>query len=403
MHILVALVFNLTSAQSLHLSMQDVLGRSTYEDYINGPGVYRPCEYRNGYYHDCEYHNGRPDYLFLVGLAWTSLRCVTKLLSFGFEVRLKGLAHFCSHIWNWLDLSTIAGQATINVLFCLRDVMSPSVRSTLLVHYDYYNLTAARRLSETDDHHLVPPADAFDDAADWPPHHHRLRGLRASSMGGGASAGTSGHLNGAIIYLLSVQCLALCLRMLYFFRGSLKLGALSHAMNAIIVDILPLMVLLLLFVVAFCFAMTILVVNEVDSETGELYAWFDFWEGLLVMMNVGLYTYYDAAAFKNNRNFVMMVYHVYMILTQVVLLNMLIAVMNMSYTRVAEQSELVALSGRAKLILEYEAREVALQKRRVHRQARAKAALARMTLARMTLALASPLPLRPRAKAAQPS
>ena len=70
---------------------------------------------------------------------------------------------------------------------------------------------------------------------------------------------------------------------------------------------------------------------------------------------------------------------------------------------VAEQSELVALSGRAKLILEYEAREVALQKRRVHRQARAKAALARMTLARMTLALASPLPLRLRAKAAQPS
>ena len=44
---------------------------------------------------------------------------------------------------------------------------------------------------------------------------------------------------------------------------------------------------------------------------------------------------------------------------QVIILNMLIAIMAESHNRVASQSELVAQAGRAKLILEYETAEVA--------------------------------------------
>jgi len=149
---------------------------------------------------------------------------------------------------------------------------------------------------------------------------------------------------------------------LYFFRGSLKLGALTHTLGAIVVDILPLLILLFVFVVAFCAAAIILIIHELDDLVyGE---WHNVFDALLVMLNIGLYTYYSTDVFSTDRRFLLLVYQLYMVLVQVILLNMLIAVMGESHHRVSEQSELVALSGRAKLILEYEAEKVAEHKKR---------------------------------------
>jgi len=162
---------------------------------------------------------------------------------------------------------------------------------------------------------------------------------------------------GAFVYLQAFVCLGLCHRVLFFFRGSLKLGALTHILGSICFDILPLLILLFVFVLAFCASSYILLIHELGEEAYP--EWHNFFDALTVMLNIGLYTYYNSAVYSPERRVLVVIYQLYMILVQVILLNMLIAIMGESHHRVSEQSELVALSGRAKLILEYETDEMA--------------------------------------------
>ena len=89
---------------------------------------------------------------------------------------------------------------------------------------------------------------------------------------------------------------------------------------------------------------------------------------MLVMINLGVYTQSDPAFMSYGtdpqfegaeQRFMLILYQSYMLFVQLVLLNMLIAIMSESHTRVSEQSQLVALFRRAALILEYESDEVA--------------------------------------------
>ena len=80
-----------------------------------------------------------------------------------------------------------------------------------------------------------------------------LVGVNARSSGGESidQTGQTAYSNGLIIHLLSVVCLGICIRLMYFFRGALRLGELVHTVGAIIVDCLPLLILLAVFVVGF--------------------------------------------------------------------------------------------------------------------------------------------------------
>ena len=126
-------------------------------------------------------------------------------------------------------------------------------------------------------------------------------------------------------------------------------------------DILPLLFLLLVFVLAFCFATMLLIMQEETDDKDHSNPWHNPFDAFLTMLNIGLYTYYDSSTFHRERRFLLLVYHLYMLLTQIILLNMLIAVMSESHTREFKQAELVALSGRAKLILEYEEQQEKLK------------------------------------------
>lgn len=99
---------------------------------------------------------------------------------------------------------------------------------------------------------------------------HPLRALRgkASTVSGDGTGQTYNTL-GMIVYLQSIVSLFVALRVLSFFRGSLRLGALTHSLGAIVVDILPLLILLFVFIVAFCAAAVILIIHELD----EVQAW----------------------------------------------------------------------------------------------------------------------------------
>jgi hypothetical protein len=83
---------------------------------------------------------------------------------------------------------------------------------------------------------------------------------------------------------------------------------------------------------------------------------------MLIMVNMGLYTDLDAKATYFKRDpMLQAVVHVYMFVMQIILLNMLIALMSESNDRVRSVSKLVAQFERAKLILHWERRLVGLK------------------------------------------
>ena len=99
----------------------------------------------------------------------------------------------------------------------------------------------------------------------------------------------------------------------------------------------------------------VLILHELSSDQhGE---WHNIIDAVIVTLNLGLYGYFDDTVFSTKRRFLLAVYEIYMMVVQVIFLNLLIAVMSESHSRVSGQSELVALCGRAKLILEYELEE----------------------------------------------
>lgn len=108
-NMLVVLAFNLRAAYTLYYTFDDICGRTEYAD--GSPD--RPDDYING----------RPSWVLLIGLAWTSGKCVHDLVIEVKQLRIGGAFTYFTDYWNWIDLLYIFGQATINVLFCVRDLV----------------------------------------------------------------------------------------------------------------------------------------------------------------------------------------------------------------------------------------------------------------------------------------
>ena len=60
--------------------------------------------------------SGEADYFLLIGLVWTSVKCVYNLTIEIGQMR-SGLYSYLTDFYSWLDLLYIFGQATINALF----------------------------------------------------------------------------------------------------------------------------------------------------------------------------------------------------------------------------------------------------------------------------------------------
>merc|ERR1719506_1808011 len=111
--------------------------------------------------------------------------------------------------------------------------------------------------------------------------------------------------------------------------------------------------------------------HELDVD---LFAqWHLFHEALYIIINMGLYAQADEVGMRVGRSqaLLLIMYLVFMMMLQVIILNMLIAVMAESHSRVTSQSELVAQYGRAKLVLEYESAEIERIRGRAKRGVRA--------------------------------
>ena len=94
-----------------------------------------------------------------------------------------------------------------------------------------------------------------------------LRELRARGGDGVTDViGETWNVPGVFIYLQSVVVLTVSWRLLFFFRGNLRLGALTHTFGRICVDIVPLMAFLFVFIFGFTASMMILIMHELDEE-----------------------------------------------------------------------------------------------------------------------------------------
>lgn len=234
LHTIVVAIYNLRTSTFIHLTLRQVTG---LED---------------GY---------TPDYVILFGWSWTSLMCMRQLYTEIGQVRATGLLAYVVDFYNWFDWLYIVGQGVVNVLTVARD----HVDDAYIVQY---NVTRRRSLLVGDEaiDALGAMGEGLDNSGDWHGgwggleghalHEHghghggelpalgSLRRLRAGKAGTSDAdvAGETFAVPGTMIFLQSLVVLVATLRLLYFFRGSLRLGALTHTIHRIFIDIMPLMV-----------------------------------------------------------------------------------------------------------------------------------------------------------------
>lgn len=150
----------------------------------------------------------------------------------------------------------------------------------------------------------------------------------------------------------AVVIVALFTRLIFYFRGSLKFGALVYLLFEVFADISAFVVLLLISFLTFAFSMRILVSSTSDNDN-RVAGFPSLESAIFSAVNMGLYAQFEPLSIESNL-FTAIAFESFMFMVQVVLLNLLIAIMSESHTRVRNVSLLVAKFERARLILEHE-------------------------------------------------
>ena len=300
--------------------------------------------------------------IFLVLLfAWTTVTCANLVKLIVREVRSQG-PRYLADTWVLLELVYIVCQLTVNSLFLYHAFIFIPMAITRQNPEYAFNVTdvileeaGARRLHADDGLDLY---GMMGDDMQTDGHGRYLKGA-----GGGSSAAElifpggvpSGRVAGIFVILQAAGSLCTWIRLLYFFKGILRLGTLVHTMQKIVIDITPLLILILVLFIAFWSAIWMLMGVELEQAYSP--EWNDVSKSLLKMWNMGLYTEMDGKLTHHTRDItVQLLYQLYMFTVQIVLLNMLIALMAESNDRVRAIAKLVAQFERARLILHWERR-----------------------------------------------
>jgi len=152
-------------------------------------------------------------------------------------------------------------------------------------------------------------------------------------------------------FMHAVAILTDCGTTVVSFRGFLRFGALIHLVMTVIVDIVPF--LSLLSIVMLGFTLSLKLVTESVDGTDELWDRYSFWSSIATSIDMGLYAATISPEAMHEPT-VLAFYFPYMIVVQVVLLNLLIAIMGSSHTTIGNDAALVARYQRARLIVRLE-------------------------------------------------
>ena len=332
-----------------------------------------------------------PHYYLLVLWVWTTVACFTFARNEIQKLCSLGPGSYFRDVYSCFDAFYVVAQGIVNTLFWLRD-LAPVVMFQIIDPVQAYNYTEyvfggldqvvygqlvydqlAARHSDT--HGRALRTSIFDENPDLPPflrrfgHHQHVHDTITFDAdlnvdhgrvlkGGDESTGLSsyaltGRSAGPFMSLQSFVVLTSFLRLLYFFRASIQFGALVPCVTQILVDIAPMIVLLSIITLGFSFSMLVLMQCELGAEDFPDYS--DALGSLFASINMGLYTYFDASVINMERNsLVLILYEIFMFTTQIVLLNMIIAIMGEAQEKVRKVAVNVAKFERAKVILAWE-------------------------------------------------
>jgi hypothetical protein len=173
-----------------------------------------------------------------------------------------------------------------------------------------------------------------------------------------------------VLQLIGVY--SLFCRVVYFLHGSIPMSKLTHMFFVILEDIVPMLVLLSITVVLFFFSLIVVLQPEGDTQwvmwhaiDVSLYTWAkgpEYWTGLISKSSDPAPVQSSVVAFLLE-----LTYNYNMFLIQIVMLNMLIAIMGESYARVSSKAHFIALYERAKIIIDHEHGAIACKMPRRHR------------------------------------
>jgi len=265
-HLVLVILWSMEATETAHLTIADLLGR----DPKIGPKAYL---------------------LFLWG--WTTMMVFVFAYTEWRKLRDVGLGSYLRNVYSLLDACYILLQGTVNVLFWARD-LAPVL---MYVINDYplalnYTLDVYGGLETTVYGAELRRAGA---PADVPLARHRL--LKAVGSAGGGELTTSELTGWTAGWFMSLQALVILfsfLRLLYFFRANLEFGALVHMVMRVMADIIPMTGLLAVIIFGFSFSLLVLLQCELGEQAN---IWHDPSRALLIVLNMGLYTYSDLYAF----------------------------------------------------------------------------------------------------------
>jgi len=157
---------------------------------------------------------------------------------------------------------------------------------------------------------------------------------------------------GALRCLHGVAILYGCLLACFSFRGFLRFGSLVHMVFTVVQDIAPFLALTSIVLLGFSLALAI-VTGDMDAPSFQQYGWLS---AAATTVDMGLYATTIQPELMHQA-MVFSFYFPFMLVVQVILLNLLVAIMSDSTQRNIRGAALVARYQRARLIVEIEPRK----------------------------------------------
>ena len=201
--------------------------------------------------------------VIIVGWVWTSFMRQQHVP--GVPADALGLRRLHLAALELIDWIQILGGATINTLLLLRDYApdaiivyapSPPPPSSAIQRRTSEGPAVPDSVGERGLHNGACPFDALQDVQ-----------FKANRGNGGETLALVGETGRARMVPTNQRdrCAGHVLRLLYFFRGNLRLGALTHTFSNIVNDIIPL-IFLIVFIIGFTASMMVLVMHELNHS-----------------------------------------------------------------------------------------------------------------------------------------
>lgn len=232
------------------------------------------------------------------------------------QMRYEGCEYFYQ-LNNALDLIVYIGQLVVNISFWFRD-SQPLFSPALLL---YANISLG---------HVVDALESAEGGCLRPFHNPDITPI------------------GFVASLQAVVVICLFFRLLFYFRGVLALAILVHCIKEIIKSMVAFLVVLCVVTMGFACSLALLMSHTGHCDYATVGA------SVISVVNIGLYSIQPNHEPFQQYPMVLLFYEVFMLMVQVVLLNLLIAIMGDSYHSVRKDSQLIAVYERAKLTLEHE-------------------------------------------------